>query len=299
MTEFVIFGYNIPYTLSPTIHNAGFPAVGLNYRYSIRDVAELDVEETTQFLADKSFGGASVTLPHKLAIIPFLDSLSAAARLIGAVNTIVVKPDPSRKKSHLLLGDNTDYTGIKDCAAEYLVQKYNDPTLANSSALVIGAGGSARAAIYAMSALKAKVVFLYNRTRSTAEKLEADFAAVVPIIVIDSLDPKSWNIPETFLDSLPVKVIVGNVPGDALSDTQVPDGLFTKDSPGVLVEMAYKPPETALIRRASSANWNIVRGTDVLLAQGYQQFRLWTGIEPPKQIMIDALNAEVERRKQL
>ncbi|KAK7208364.1 putative pentafunctional AROM polypeptide [Myxozyma melibiosi] len=286
--QFVIFGYNIQYTLSPTIHNAAFAALGLPHHYSIHDVPSLEPDETRALLSAPSFGGASVTLPHKLAIIPFLDQVSDAASMIGAVNTIIVDDSDSSKR--VLKGDNTDYTGIRDCISAALPS--GAPPL--QSGLVIGAGGSARAAIYALYSLGVPTVYIYNRTVSKAQDISREFSSRVKVVVIESLDPSSWPA-----GASSPQVIVGNVPGDAMTESDFPPSLLSSNAGGVIVEMAYKPDVTPLMRAAekSGGAWKVVRGTDVLLGQGYEQFRLWTGLEPPKEVMIDALTKEVERRK--
>ncbi|KAK9380125.1 uncharacterized protein V2V93DRAFT_371708 [Kockiozyma suomiensis] len=287
--KFYIFGHNIQYTLSPTIHNAGFAAFNLPHTYLVNDVPTLDKTDTASLLASASFGGASVTVPHKLAIIPFLDSVSAAATTIGAVNTVLVDEDETGTRT--LRGENTDYVGIRDSVLESL----SDPSSHIASALVIGAGGSARAAIYALYSLGVDVVYIYNRTNSKAQEISDVFASLVKVIVVDSLDPQSWPQQEY----LPVRVIVGNVPGDAMTEDAFPSSLFSIDGcdEGVLVEMAYKPDVTPLMKVAEKVGgWKVVRGTDVLLGQGYEQFRLWTRIDAPKKIMSEALKKEVERR---
>ncbi|KAK9446722.1 uncharacterized protein V1518DRAFT_423367 [Limtongia smithiae] len=297
--DFCIFGSGISYTLSPVMHNAAFKALALPHHYSIRDVEELDPASTSAFLASPAFGGGSVTVPHKLAIMPFLDSISLAAKAIGAVNTVLVHDtvaaDGSTKRE--LVGDNTDWIGIKVRAEQQLALL--GATTGLSSGLVIGAGGAARAAVYALIQLGVGIIYIYNRTKARAEEIRTEFAPLTTtdIAVVDSLDVTAF--PKQ--DALPLRVIVSNVPGSAFTEGAVPLGLFAGKDGGVLVEMAYKPDVTPMMIAAATGGgegkgWKVVRGTDVLLEQGFEQFRLWTGIDAPQEVMTDALNEEVKRR---
>ncbi|KAK9376649.1 putative pentafunctional AROM polypeptide [Lipomyces chichibuensis] len=283
--QFYLLGYNVSYSLSPTIHNAAFAFVGLPYHYSVYDVQNLDKDEISAVLADPIFGGASVTVPHKLAIMPFLNYISDAAKKVGAVNTVVVSDVDGKRE---LSGENTDWSGIKQCIEDRLSGR----SWPLSSGLVIGAGGAARAAVYALAELNVKVIYIYNRSKSKAEQIAEEFKDKSKIIVVDSYNVASW--PEQ--DSLPLDVIVGNIPGDVIMEKDIPLSLFGKKG-GVLVEMAYKPDVTPLMKVSERAGgWKVVRGTDILLEQGYAQFELWTGIDAPKAVMRNALTEEVVRR---
>ncbi|KAK9365507.1 hypothetical protein V1509DRAFT_585058 [Lipomyces kononenkoae] len=285
--EFYLLGYNVSYSLSPTIHNAAFAVAGLPYHYSLCDVEILNKDEISAVLADPKFGGASVTVPHKLGIMPFLNDISFAAKKIGAVNTIVVRDVDGQRA---LAGENTDWSGIKRCIENRLSDDRSSGPLA--SGLVIGAGGAARAAVFALAALKVKTIYIYNRSRSKAEQIAEEFKDKSNVVVVDSYNITSWPVQE----SLPLCVIIGNIPGDAITEDDIPLSLFGKQG-GVLVEMAYKPNVTPLMKVSERAGgWKVVRGTDVLLEQGFEQFELWTGIDAPKDVMRKALTEEVARR---
>ncbi|KAK9465779.1 shikimate-5-dehydrogenase [Lipomyces arxii] len=282
--KYYIFGHPISHSLSPTIHNAAFKYLGLDSKYYLYDLPKFDSGLVKSVITSDSFGGASVTVPHKLDIISVLDEITPSAKVIGAVNTIIVRDGK-------FVGDNTDWTGILDC-----VQAVS--TTEPKNGLVIGAGGAARAAVYALSKLGLKSIYIYNRTVSKAEELKEEFKAVdIGLTVVHSLDASTWPGYEREVEGEGegyegVQVIIGNVPGDAMSS--FPSSLFTSRT-GVLVEMAYKPDVTPLMK-ACPNEWTVVRGTDVLLGQGYEQFRLWTGLEPPKKVMRDALEQEVLAR---
>lgn len=286
--SFYIFGSPISASPSPTLHNAGFAKLGLPHKYERSETPTVD-ESLKKLVRGETFGGASVTIPHKLAVIPLLDELTSHAQAIGAVNTIIpIRPSSSSLSApQKLVGDNTDWIGIRNCIIARL-----PPSLAGanapSAALVIGAGGTARAALYALHHLKIPRIYLYNRTLSSAEALRDAFPGygIEVITSLDSLAP----------DGASPTVVVSTVPGSATtlgsSSTASAGLLLTKTifsaSQGVVVDMAYKPSETPLLRLAkdvASGRWAVARGLDVLLEQGCAQFELWTGKKCPRGIV--------------
>ncbi|KAJ1809565.1 3-dehydroquinate dehydratase (3-dehydroquinase), partial [Coemansia sp. RSA 2598] len=175
--RFFLFGTPVQQSPSPAMHNAGFAAVGLPHSYGLKETAAVD-DQIAATIQAVDFGGASVTIPHKQAIIPLLDSLTPAAQRIGAVNTVIpVESATGGQRS--LLGDNTDYLGIVDSLRQKRVdfdQEAALPDFASSSALVIGAGGTSRAALYALHTLGVRSVVIFNRTLARAEELVEEFA---------------------------------------------------------------------------------------------------------------------------
>ncbi|KAJ7621194.1 Shikimate dehydrogenase [Roridomyces roridus] len=282
--RFALFGTPIAYSMSPTLHNTGFEILGLPHLYELHETAEVG-ESIKAVITAPDFGGASVTIPFKLDIIPLLDKLSPAAQAIGAVNTIV--PLRTDGTNPILYGENTDWLGIRHCVHS----RVHDGSL--HAALVIGAGGTARAAIYALHSLKAQTIYIYNRTRSNAQALADEFSRA-NVQVLDTLD--SWPS-----GIVPPNVIVSTVPSSATTTSSEPGSLHLssnlfgyKDGPAVVIDMAYKPAETALLALAKGAgdNWESVRGLDVLLEQGYVQFELWTGRKCPRNVVAERVRAK-------
>jgi len=217
-----------------------------------------------------------VTIPHKLAIMPLLDSISTHAKAIGAVNTVIprIRPDGSRE----LYGDNTDWLAIRECARKNIKGAVGTET----TALVIGAGGTSRAALYALHDLGVKTIYLFNRTKASAHALAEAFPDY-GIFVVDSLD----KFPGT-----PPSIIVSTVPASATTSTTtpgtdgsifLPESIFAAQTGGVVIDMAYKPAETPLLSLAKSlTNWVTIPGLTILLEQGYHQFEAWTGRRAPR-----------------
>ncbi|KAJ7040729.1 Shikimate dehydrogenase [Mycena alexandri] len=233
--RFVLFGNPISYSMSPTLHNTAFDET--------TDVGQ----EIKATITAPDFGGASVTIPFKLDVIPLLDKLSPAAEAIGAVNTIIpVRTDGTNR---ILYGENTDWLGIRHLHSL-------------SRTFRIHPRCPARAAIYALQSLGAAKVYIYNRTRKNAQALAEAFPHA-HVEILESLNEWPSGI-------VPPNVIVSTVPAAAAATSDVPDALqlssnlfLYRDGPAVVIDMAYKPAETALLALAKQAggNWELVRGT--------------------------------------
>ncbi|KAH9975271.1 Pentafunctional AroM protein [Lactifluus volemus] len=260
--NFYIFGRPIAHSMSPTLHNTAFKLLGLPHSYERLETESVD-HKVRHSLTLPDFGGASVTIPFKRDIMTHLDQLSPEAEAIGAVNTII--PRTHADGSRVLFGDNTDWIGIRNVIQARAVQKIE-------TCLVIGAGGTARAAIYALHSLGATRICLFNRTRRSAEEL----ANAIPGAHVELLDTLDMA---TVQGSAPT-VIISTVPASATTiEEGTPNALFLPSSlfnaeAGVVVDMAYKPAETPLLRLAKTIptirKWHPVMGIEVLLEQGYR-----------------------------
>jgi pentafunctional AROM polypeptide len=282
--NFYIFGRPIAHSMSPTLHNTAFKILGLPHSYERLETKDVD-HEVRYTLTLPNFGGASVTIPFKRDIIAHLDQLSPEAEAIGAVNTVI--PRMNADGSQILFGDNTDWIGIRN-----VIQARLPPSVRKiESCLVIGAGGTARAAIYALHSLGATCIYLFNRTRRSAEEL----VHAIPgahVELLDTLDVESVQGPAP-------SVIISTVPSSAMTieeDTPnallLPSSLFSAEA-GVVIDMAYKPAETPLLKLAKTIpairKWHSVMGIEVLLEQGYRQFELWTGRRCPRSVVAKAV----------
>ncbi|KAF5568751.1 shikimate-5-dehydrogenase [Fusarium napiforme] len=279
--QFYIFGHNISHSLSPTLHNAGFKALDLPHHYQIHESENVD-ESVEAIIQRPDFGGASVTFPHKLQIGKLLGSLSPRGESVGAINTVVVTEVNGKRVLH---GDNTDWIGIKRC-----VEKSGARDFASSSALVLGAGGAARAACYAVQTLGFGELIVVNRTLSKAEELVSRF----PDLKTRSL--ATLEEAATAKDAQ-IRLIVACVPADDLGADKIPTDLFSESGHGVLVEMAYRPQVTGMMTVAERySGWRVYRGVDVLEEQAYAQFELWTGRPAPVEAMRGAMQAKLKEK---
>ncbi|RAH85576.1 NAD(P)-binding protein [Aspergillus japonicus CBS 114.51] len=297
-----IFGETLTTSLSPTLHNAAFAHHRLPHHYTIQECPSL---AAVQHLIDApTFGGASVTMPHKLTAFPLCDEVSAAARQIGAINTLIAE---TRDGQRVITGDNTDWRGLYELVAEFSAASRGgsrsgdeadgttspNPGLTSTpsdsscdrrkTGLVLGAGGAARAAVYALLQANFARIVIANRTVAKAETIVRDFEGLT--------GPNGFKC-ETVAVAYPVPagggvkpdVVIGTVPGDVVAETEVA-GLFAGREKGLVVEMAYKPRVTGLMRAGRQAGWEVQDGLEVLLRQGFVQYALWTGREAPVQVM--------------
>ncbi|KAI3548946.1 shikimate-5-dehydrogenase [Colletotrichum abscissum] len=287
--NFFIFGHNISHTLSPTLHNTGFRELALPHHYAIHQTESVDASVESIINAN-DFGGASVTFPHKLQIGKLLDAVTPCAQKIGAVNTVIVEEDPE-KRYRRLVGDNTDWHGIRRC-----IERSGISNLRSSTALVLGAGGAARAACYAIQELGITQLLVVNRTISKAAEMVEQFPALDCQVFETLEDAVSTKRERDGLDRLPLRVIVACVPADDFGEEKIPAGLFGAEK-GVLVEMAYRPQVTGMMKTASRyPGWTMFKGVDVLEEQAYAQFKLWTGKEAPVEAMKAAMQAKINER---
>lgn len=280
--RFFLFGSPIKASQSPLIHNTGFKTLGLPHFYDRYETTVVD-EILSKIIRSPDFGGASVTIPLKLDVIPLLDSVSEHAKHIGAVNTIIPRISEVTGQT-LLAGDNTDWLAIRDLATRSLSGARISST---ASSLVIGAGGTCRAAVYTLHKMGFKIIYVFNRTPANIVK------------IIDSF-PKDYNIvPLTSFDSFPLgppQVVISTVPASATTTSKLdllagvdaiylPETILQMEPAGVVVDLAYKPRRTPLVELADSKGWTYVTGIELLLQQAYHQFELWTGKRAPQQII--------------
>jgi shikimate-5-dehydrogenase len=273
--DFYIFGSNISFSKSPILHHAAFTHHSLPHTYSIRQTPS--IEPLSPLITSPNFGGASVTMPHKLSISTYCTEISSHAKVIGAINTLVVLHDENGKRNGIR-GENTDWSGLVSC----LKTKGKEVVEEAKTGLVIGAGGASRAAIYALHQLGTKDIYLVNRTFSTAEKIAQDFSHLFHITVLPNLK---------VLEELGIKpeVVIGTIPADKTTMGDFPESLFGNEK-GICVDMAYKPRETPLLKVVKGrGGWVTVTGVEVLLAQAFVQSELWLGLPAPKEEIVRAL----------
>jgi len=281
--NFYIFGQGISFSMSPTIHLAAFHRHSLPHTYIIHQTPT--VEELGPLISSPSFGGSSVTMPHKLKISKFCNTITDHAQIIGAVNTLIPTHDPVSKRRKIV-GENTDWSGLVQC----LQAKGAGITENAKTGLVIGAGGASRAALYALHKSGVQDIYLINRTRATANKIASDYAPIFKITVLSTLS-EVGRTEESRPD-----IIIGTIPADKTSVEDFPASLFKKEK-GICVDMAYKPRETPLLKVAGKVKgWNTVTGVEVLLEQAFVQSELWLELQAPRKHMIEELEREDARR---
>lgn len=271
-----LIGWPTRHSLSPIMHNAAFSNLGINWSYVPLPVQPGRIKGAISGLLALGFRGANVTIPHKQAVIPFLHKLSPEAKAIGAVNTIVVE------KNGTLVGHNTDSSGF----IASLRQSEFEPQ--GKEAIVIGAGGSARAAVYGLLAAGTKRITVLNRTLAQAEGLISAF-------VDERLHAEKLSSGTLIKAAGDGDLLVNATPAGMWPNI---DGSIWPDNVPVprhltVFDLVYNPVETHLLQQASVSGARAISGLEMLLFQGAAAFALWTGKEAPIATMRAALKEAV------
>ncbi|KAG0372394.1 3-dehydroquinate dehydratase (3-dehydroquinase) [Mortierella sp. AD032] len=263
--QFYLFGTPISQSLSPLMHNTSFQSLGLPYHYGLYETATVD-ESVVAKMRASDFGGASVTIPHKIDIMSKLDEITDEARAIGAVNTVV-------PVQGTLVGDNTDWLGIKHQIQRHLIST-STVQPQKMKGLVIGAGGTSRAALYALHRLGVQEISIFNRTMVKAQSVADSFKDLFAVKVVGSNE-----LLKSTGSSADYDLIVSTVPGTIESEGMFDESIFgaANKKKGVAVELAYTPRFTRFLKLAGQAGWATVEGGEVLVEQGGWQAQKWVG----------------------
>lgn len=265
-----VLGHPIGHSLSPVLHRAAYAALGLDWDYQAIDLTEAEVGPFLAAAAQEpEWAGFSVTAPLKSAVMPALAETSGLAGRVGAVNTIVRRPDAT------LAGHNTDVTGIVRALEEVAAASPGLPLG------IVGAGGTAAAALAAAVQLEADPVVVVARRPVVATALLEQVGVSGEVVAIDQA-----------ATALALPRVIVTLPGDAAA-TLVPD---VPQAPGVLLDVTYHPWPTSLASAWSARGGTVISGHRMLLWQAVEQVRLMTGLTPPVPAMEAALAAALVER---
>jgi len=258
-----VLGWPVRHSRSPAMHEAGYRALGLDdWRYQLLPVPPELFDETVRALPGAGFIGANVTIPHKEAALALADDATDAARAIGAANTLTFAADGR------IHADNTDAPGLLDALPF-------DP--AGARTVVLGAGGSARAVVWALVQAGADVL-VWNRRPERAERLCADVGG------------RATQDPPPAADLLVNTTSVGLHGEDPFK--ALPLGVDAMDGYPCLVDLVYGTGPTALTSAAQAAGATVVDGLEILVRQGARSFERWTGRPAPLDVLRAAARGE-------
>ena len=269
-TRAFVIGHPIAHSRSPLIHGTWLAEHGIDGTYEAIDVAPADLPEFFERLRAGEFAGGNVTIPHKEAVFALCDSVDDLARMIGAVNTLVVKDG----KVH---GTNTDYLGFLGNLDA------NAPTWSDgpNDALIIGAGGAARAVLVALRRRNGGRVHVLNRTLTNAQTL------------VEEIDgPFSAHDFEDFAELAPRIGLVVNTSSIGMHGTRfdwLDMSLLPKTT--LVTDIVYTPLETPLLAEAKAHGLRTVDGLGMLLHQAVPGFAAWFGVTP---VVTPQLRARIE-----
>jgi len=279
-TIFAVFGDPVEHSLSPVMHNAAYKALGMDCEYHKFRVTPDDLEGAIKGARAMGFGGLNLTIPLKEKALEIVEP-DPMAQAIGAVNTIEFSDDTITGITGIV-GHNTDGIGaVKALAASGV-------DIPGSRVLILGAGGAARAVAYQLAKDGARVI-IANRTIGKAQELAGNVRSV-------------GNANGTGLEELPKLTADADIIINTTSVGMHPDTdrtLVTADmmhTGQVIFDIVYSPLETRLLREAKKAGAITIDGIKMLVLQGAESFRIWTGIEPPVGVMEQAVRDVLGRK---
>jgi shikimate dehydrogenase len=274
----VLIGHPVAHSFSGGMQQAAFDALGVDARYELWDRRLIELADAVEALRGEEFLGANVTIPHKEHVATMMDELTEDASATGAVN--VVSRDGTR-----LIGHNTDVSGFRT-ALDKLVGRQKMPR----HAVVLGAGGAARAVVNALITEGFQRVVVFNRHLHRGEGLVKHFGRSA-----SHMDLRAMPWHESVLEAELVKTkilvnatSVGMKPGE----TPVPAPLIPPDL--LVMDLIYNPSQPQLLKDAAAAGCEVMNGELMLLTQGARAFELWTGRPAP----VEAMQAELDRARQ-
>jgi len=277
--HYAVIGDPIAHSLSPVMQNAGFRAAGLDADYSAIHVKHDGLGRFVK-KAKAELAGFNVTVPHKNAIIPFLDEISENAKLCGSVNTVTVSDGK-------LKGDSTDGYGLETALRE----SFNIGVEGNSFCF-LGCGGAARAAAFYFASKKPRRILFINRTLSKADELASEISKAFQGVEVGACSPQDDALVKEFLEES--KVLIQCTSLGLNPDDPPPIDLDIIPEKTCLYETIYK--KTALLKYAEITGLPNADGRSMLLHQGAKSFSIWTGANAPVEAMREALYEAVEAR---
>ena len=302
-----LIGLPIAHSSSPALHESISNALDFPYRQVL--VEANDLQKFLKYLREHAptpnFLGSGVTMPYKVSVIPHLDHLTPEAKAIGAVNTIFLRPDPSDPNRRLWWGTNTDTIGIRDAFLNNIPSSQIEAAK-GKPALVVGGGGTCRAAVYALQTfLGASQVYILNRDQAEVDAVITECharGAGENLVHVSSLEEsKSLPPPSLIVSAVPdfapktaSEQMVRELLGDFMRKKVTDEG-----QGGALLEMCYHPsPNTQISKLAEECEWKVVPGIEAMIGQGLEQSKLWTGLEMGGKVIEDARLAVKKRQEE-
>jgi quinate dehydrogenase len=288
----LLFGGSISKSLSPLLHGILFKSKNAIWHYG--KVQTIDQAEFKARLTSNDTIGTSITMPNKVTFGEALDDLTEEARAIGAVNTSFLRVTPDGRRLHI--GTNTDCVGIREAIL------HRHPSAISGAegraAMVVGGGGAARSAIYALwKWFRPSEIYIVNRLESEVKDMASHFTVAIPSIKLRHI--QTIDIAQKM--SAPY-IIVGTIPDYAPTQpgeiicARICDVFLHKSDKGLLVDMCYMPsPQTNLIKTAQGQGWNTIVGTEVLVRVCVAQQILWVE-EEPNEIGVQQALAAIEEK---
>ena len=272
-----VFGDPVDDNPTGVVEEAAFAAKNLNYRYLTIKVLPEDLGKAMDSVKIFDMKGINLTMPHKIKVLPYLDKLSPAAEIIGAVNTVI-------QKEGKLFGENTDGKGFVTAL------KNSGETLDKKNVTILGAGGAARAIAVECALNGVAHINIINRSIEKGEEL----ASLIQMKTDSSAKYLNWKNNMAIPSDTDILINATSI-GFSPNVTDKPDIDYTAITPEMCVcDVIFNPAETIFLKTAAENGAKTITGLGMLVQQAALNFTLWTGVEAPVDVMEDALKKEFE-----
>lgn len=283
---FGILGHPLAHSLSPRMQEAAFAAAGLKAYYLVLDLELPLFKQAMKGLSRFQVEGFNITVPYKEAVLPYLDAVLPEARITGAVNTVF-------RKNGRWMGANTDIYGF---LASLRQEARFQP--AGKTALILGAGGAARAVLYGLVSKRVKKIIMANRHPERAIKLIRDFKKKFTAVKFEVLPFEKKKI-SAAIENADLVVNATSVGLKRTDPLLLPASWFARVSgkKKLFFDLIYNPPATPFLKTAKQKGHKILNGTSMLVHQGAKAFEYWTGKKAPVNVMREALADALKEKK--
>lgn len=271
-----IIGWPLSHTLSPLMHNSVFCKKKMNWEYLVFETKPENVGAMMKKMRSEKIKGLNVTIPHKHAVMKHLDRIDKAARQIGAVNTV-------SNSGGKLTGYNTDYLGFA------LTLKKNRINLNNKKVIMLGAGGAAHALGYCINAMKPKEFYIFNIDMAMTENLVKKLR--LRNVIMGDLKPSADK------DAIFASAdLVINATSVGMDGKKQPYKIKKLKKGCVVYDIIYNPDKTPLLLNAKSLGAKVINGLDMLILQGMEAFKIWTGKKSDYQLITSKLKGHFKKK---
>lgn len=262
-----VIGHPIAHSLSPALHGFWLDQYKIDGTYTRKDIAPKDLKSDLESLISDGYAGFNVTIPHKQNIMPLLDNIDDVARRIGAVNTVVID---DQGKTH---GTNTDAYGFIQNLKSQIPHRSEQTPETKKVALILGAGGAARAILFALCQDGFSKVYISNRSFDKAQQLAQEFTTDLAEIIPISWDDRENNLPSTDL-------LVNTTCLGMTGQFDLKINLRSLKETAAIYDIVYTPLMTPLLQQAQLSGRPAVTGLGMLLHQAASGFEKWFKIQP-------------------
>lgn len=268
-----IIGYPLTYTISPAMHNAVFERLNMNFAYVPLIVEPGSLYQALEGLKALNFVGVNVTMPHKEAVLPFMDDVASYAQMVGAVNTIQVKDGR-------LIGYNTDGRG-------FISSLENDSGFdpAGKKVVIFGAGGGARSVAASLCLARSESISVINRTVERAESLVDMMSTKFGGCALEALSPEDEKVATAIAAC---DLVVNAIPVGMDENVPMPDAIEFVGKKHLVFDLVYRPEESPVLAAAKAKGAKCQNGLGMLVYQGANAFDIWTQRSAPIDVMFEA-----------